>query len=131
MSGMRKLLWLVVLSTVLVPVHAAPQTPQATLLSQTQGLQLMRIALSAEVQIASRSQGRFGSFADIAGQNSELAAFTRVNAIDSTLGRYRLRLIVTDDGRHFQVTLTPESGCLISWFSDDRNIIYVGSPLGC
>ena len=49
----------------------------------------------------------------------------------ATVKDHRLLLITSADGKHYSVSLVPESGCDTAAFSQDPGIIYTAKPLGC
>ena len=48
-----------------------------------------------------------------------------------TLKGYRLSVVVSADGKHYQLSLRPPSGCGVAYFTSDSGVIYEGKGLGC
>jgi len=108
------------------PAQPAPANPNV--LSEAEGLRTMRTVLSDEI-----SKGRAGyrSLSELVEGLPTLGASTAADGTTAALKGYRLRLTVSEDRKHFQASLTPETGCGTSWFGNDQSLIYVGRPLGC
>jgi hypothetical protein len=113
----------------LASVPAPPQ--DAAVLSEDDGLQTMRRLIAA--QLDGRPEGERYSTLSI-GLLRRLPTVQSAPHIDPdtvSFKGYRLRMTLSADGRHFQTSLTPESGCGTSWFSDERGVIYVGRANRC
>jgi hypothetical protein len=59
-----------------------------------------------------------------------------MDVLDSSsarIGNYLVRITASDDKKHFQVSLEPADSrtCSPALFGDDREIIYLGTALGC
>ena len=97
--------------------------------TETNGLLLIRTAMTVQ---ANKPYGK-GSFGSI----SELVSSLRlrdVNIIDSEQAQvpgFTLRLSRSQDRKHYQIALTPLSGCGTAWFGSEANVIYTGKALGC
>jgi hypothetical protein len=79
----------------------------------------------------SKWQPGFRSLPELVAGLPALGAVMTADGTAATLKGYHLRLIVSGDKRHFQVSLTPDRGCGTSWFASDLSVAYVGRPLGC
>jgi hypothetical protein len=92
------------------------------------GLRTMRMAMSVQ---ANRPFGKAGyaSAAQVA-KALELTG-TQVDSERFDFGPYRLMVSVSADKKHFQMSLTPISGCDEAWFGTEANTIYTGKALGC
>jgi hypothetical protein len=45
---------------------------------------------------------------------------------------YTIRMTRTADRQRFEISIVPNGGaCAISWFSNEKNVIYAGHALGC
>ena len=114
-------------------LHVAQTGAQepADQLSPRQALGLMRTFNTAQAQ-AKFKTGRYDSLEGLlkAGYLSpkQLAA-----SDDSTAAvkNYKLALVVSADGLHYQVSLRPAQACGYSLFSSEAAVIYEGYGLGC
>jgi hypothetical protein len=108
-------------------------------LSREQGLTIVRVVVSAEVELRASGNG-WGDLSDVVrvGNMQRGEALPPAKIVDSstaTVLDYTLRLTRSDDKKHLQVSLTPTVTKLgdnrISWFSLDQTewIIYTGQPI--
>ena len=108
---------------------AARSSQDQSVLSEQEGLRTMRMLLSAQL---SRPAGE--TYVPLADALRYVESVPRPAQSDSDavgFKGYRLRMTLSADGRHFQTSLTPESGCGKSWFSNEQGVIYVGRALDC
>jgi hypothetical protein len=99
------------------------------------GVLVMRLVMSAEVQLAASGRDtpvRFRSLADVIA-NGEVSALKRdVTVIDSEDGLYKgYSLRVAAQGARYEASLTPDKGCGLAFFVNEKNVIYTGRGLGC
>jgi hypothetical protein len=121
-------------------------------LSREDGLRVMRGVLTLEVAVHNGARGTESEWGDLAQvvkvSDSDSAAWkpldgprTKTRLVDvvvdsttATVFDYTLRLTRSDDKKHFQLSLTPTvtnaSDPRLSWFADDRLLIYTGKPIG-
>ncbi|MGH9411996.1 MAG: hypothetical protein ACRD1V_21375 [Vicinamibacterales bacterium] len=62
---------------------------------------------------------------------SALPAITIKDTISASVLDYSLRIIRSEDKKHYAATLTPVARCGPAFSLDDRGVIYTGKPLGC
>jgi hypothetical protein len=107
-------------------------------LSRDQGLMITRIVMG----IAGNSSVRWRDLTDVmkwttdSGSTYYLRDLATAKTVDSSTVAvldYTLRLTRSDDNKRYQISLTttapkPDDDRL-SWFSDDRGVIYTGKPL--
>jgi hypothetical protein len=112
-------------------------------LSRAQGLMITRMVLSTEAALSRSGSGspEWRSLSEImksaTDPNSgfyirDLSAAKVIDSSTLTVLDYTLQLTRSDDNEHFQFSLTPtgpKDDDRLSWFSDDRAIIYTGKPL--
>ena len=96
--------------------------------SDVDGLRTMRMAMSVQANKPFGSAG-YGSVADVA-KALQLTG-TKVDSERFDFGPYRLMVSVSADKRHYQMSLTPLTGCDAAWFGNETNQIYTGKALGC
>ena len=48
-----------------------------------------------------------------------------------TLKGYKLSIVASADGKHYQLSLRPASGCGVAYFTSESGLIYEGKGLGC
>jgi hypothetical protein len=111
-----------------------------------QGVHVMRVVASAEAAVAaSRGQARdrrpeqngYGTLAetlDVIQRDSAVGSLPGVTIVDTTSASmldYTLQITRSEDRSHYSATLTPVKGCGLSFFTDDRNVIYTGKSIGC
>jgi hypothetical protein len=53
------------------------------------------------------------------------------NGDDATYMGQIVRVLVSADGQRYQVQLVPPSGCGVSFFTDERGLIFEGKVIGC
>jgi len=109
---------------------AAAQSPQDQPgLSEQEGLRTMRVLLSAQL---SRPAGEtYVPLVDALRYVPGVPRPAQTDAGTVAFKGYLLRMTLSADRRHFQASLTPESGCGKSWFSNEQGLIYVGRVLDC
>jgi hypothetical protein len=112
-------------------------------LSRAQGLMITRMVNSTEaaMSVHGDSSPEWRSLSEVmtwaTDPNSgfyipDLSATTVVDSSTVTVLDYTLQLTRSDDKKHYQFSLTPtapKDDDRLSWFSDDRAIIYTGKPL--
>ena len=78
--------------------------------------------------------GRYGSLGDILRKDGSLPLQREIILSDDSSGSvrdYKLSVVVSGDGRRYQVSLRPAAGCGIAFFSGESGVIYEGRGLGC
>jgi len=93
------------------------------------GVRVMRMAMSVQ---ANKPYGKNGyaSISEVM-TSIHLDTATVMDADTIQVGAYTLRVSRSDDRKHFQMALTPVSGCGTAWFGSEANVIYTGKALGC
>jgi hypothetical protein len=120
---------LVFVSALSIPVLSKRQEA-GSMLSSKQALALIRTTNSTEHTIKFKNSS-FGSLEEVM-KLSRLDRDLVVNDSSSaTVKDYRLAIVASPDGQHYQVSLRPVSGCAPAFFSDEAGVIYQGSGLGC
>ena len=135
---MQRMLIVALLATTPIAFSSGAARAQESL-SREQGLTIVRVVVSAEVELRASGNG-WGDLSDVVrvGNLQRGEAFPPAKIVDSstaTVLDYTLRLTRSDDKKHLQVSLTPTVAKLgdnrISWFSLDQTewIIYTGQPI--
>ena len=118
------------IGTVAVPVIQDSQNQ----LSSRQALSLVRTINTVQA-IIKRSRSNYGSLQDVVKQEgSQLDKSLSIISSDgssATVKDYRLSLVASADGQHYQISMHPISGCGVSFFTNESGVIYQGKALGC
>lgn len=102
-------------------------------MTREQVLKLVRTLVTAETEIR-LSEGHFVSLDKLTEQARWRRALTGITMSDHSSGafnNYKLFVVASGDGQHFQVSVMPQSGCGLSMFSNEAAVIYEGLALGC
>ena len=117
------------IGTVAVPVIQDSQNQ----LSSRQALSLVRTINTVQA-IIKRSRSNYGSLQDVVKPEFQLDKSLSIISSDgssATVKDYRLSLVESADGQHYQISLHPISGCGVSFFTNESGVIYQGKALGC
>ena len=125
------------LATILLSVFAVAG-PHRTARTLPEGsgdpvLRLIRMVGTTEAEF-SASEGGYVSLAALLKHRNFRGYASKLELIDSTsakTGGYILSVIPSADGKRFQVSLVPEQGCGVAYFSSENYLIYQGKGLGC
>ena len=123
---------LAMVSVITIPVVKTHSRAMSDQLSSNEALTLIR-ALST---IEAEKKGAEQSFVSL---QKLLPCVTQrqlqeINAVDThsaTIRDYRLSVVPSADGQHFELSLVPKSGCGYSLFTNDSFVIYEAKALGC
>lgn len=102
-------------------------------LSSREALSLIRTMNSTEHSFKIKSSS-FGSLEDVIkyGQlDRTKPEIVLSDGNSGTLKDYQLSVVASSDGRHYQISLRPSSGCGASFFTNESSVIYQGQALGC
>ena len=113
--------------------HAAQTTaqPDAVLLSHGQALGLVRTFNTAQAMLKTTA-GKYGSLEDLLKVNYlSRKQFAMTDDFAAGVKDYKLAVVVSSDGQHYQVSLRPVLDCGYALFSSDAAIIYEGAGIGC
>jgi hypothetical protein len=104
-------------------------------LSSKQALNLVRTIASVEATIKIK-RSSYGSIQDAIAFGQSYGDFKdiAISATDSssaTMKDYRISLVASADGQHFQISMRPILGCGVSFFTNESGVIYQGNALGC
>jgi len=117
-------------------VFAVPRLQESKdQLSSRQALNLVRTIASVEATIKMK-RSSYGSIQDAIAFGQSYGDFkdVAISSTDSssaTVKDYRISLVASADGQHFQVSLRPISGCGLGFFTNESGVIYQGNALGC
>jgi hypothetical protein len=108
----------------------APQTAQAEL-PTLDGPRIMRMVLTMQANRPFGSAG-YGALSDILPLVPDVDnEATIVDDQTASLRGYTIRLTRSADRKTFELTITQPGRCATGWFSNEKNVIYAGLPLGC
>jgi hypothetical protein len=114
-------------------VVAVPRFQEAKdQLSAKQALALVRTLNSSEATMKLKDSS-YGSLRDVMKLErlDQRYGFDWVDNSSATVKDYRLSVVTAADGKHYQISLHPSSGCGVSFFSNESGVIYQGNALGC
>ena len=87
----------------------------------------MRTVNTTEAQIK-MTTGAYGGLRDVISERSfspGTAGTPAAQGADgATVKGYRLAVVRSDDGQHYQASVTPMSGGGAAWFTDERGLIF-------
>ena len=94
------------------------------------------VTLMRAINTAENAQRRSGGYAPLEQLVShpmmgKVAPNVVINGSGATYLGQTVRLLVSNDGQHYQAALVPPSGCGIAFFSDERGLIFSGKVLDC
>ena len=128
---LHSLLAIVALAGLMAVALSARQDVTATLTPQ-EGIRLMRAVNTTEVQIKSGT-GAYGALADVIAHRTFSPGSAGAPALQGTdvalVQSYRLVLVRSANGEHYQAAMTPASGGGTAWFTDERGMIFLGQSL--
>jgi hypothetical protein len=111
----------------------APQAPAQETLTKEGGARVMRMILTMQANTPYGPKTSYGTLKEILPLLPDVQRDATV--IDEHTASYRgytIRMTRTADRQRFEISIVPNSGaCAISWFSNEKNVIYVGQALGC
>jgi hypothetical protein len=108
-----------------------PVVDSASQLSEDQALGVVRTIGAAEATM-NASYGKYGSLNDLIKANYiEFSdGFTMKDDNSGILKNYRLSIVPSPDGKHFQLSMTSTAACDTSVFTNESFAIYNGKPIG-
>jgi type II secretory pathway pseudopilin PulG len=101
-------------------------------LSSKDALALVR-SLNSRQATFKLSHSTYGSLQDVVmlGHLDKSFSITSGDSSSATVNDYRVSIVVSSDGLHYQLSMHPDSGCGASFFTNESGVIYQGSALGC
>jgi len=102
-------------------------------LSSTEALSLVRALSTTEAEKKETEQS-FVSLQKLLQHRVMQRRLQEINVLDAhsaTIRDYRLSVVPSADGQHFQLSLVPKSGCGYSLFTNESFVIYEAKALGC
>jgi|SRR5690349_526638 len=109
------------------------QTAQSTHESLPVAIDIVRQINTAEVEFNAR-HGAFASWEELHRSPDEQKRWQslQVSAGPEIFPGWKLRLVIARDGQSFDLSLTTaQDKCGLTFFSDDRGVIYEGRAIGC
>ncbi len=103
-----------------------------TSLTEADGLRIVMLATGSEIARRSKPSVHLTSIDTVVISAKQLGLPIRaVDSESASVFDYTLRIMRSEDGRHFQVGLSPVKGCGTAWFASD-GVVYVGRAVaGC
>jgi hypothetical protein len=114
-------------------VVAVPRFQQSRdQLSEKRALNLVRTLNSAEATLKAKVSA-YGSLQDLMKLErlDQSYGFEWVDNSSAGVKDYRVSVVAAADGKHYQISMHPSSGCGVSFFSNESGVIYQGNALGC
>ena len=100
-------------------------------LAPRRALGLLRTFNTAQAMMKN-GKGHYGSIKDLVAVGYlDPKQFADAEESAAKVKDYKLSLVVSADGQHYQVSLRPAAGCGYALFSSDAAVIYEGNGLGC
>ncbi len=121
------------LSVVTIPVVKTRSQAMSNQLSSTEALSLVRALSTTEAEKKETEQS-FVSLQKLLQHRVMQRRLQEINVLDAhsaTIRDYRLSVVPSADGQHFQLSLVPKSGCGYSLFTNESFVIYEAKALGC
>ena len=108
----------------------APQTAQSEM-QPLDGPMIMRVVLTMQANRPFGAAG-YGTLSEVLALTPGLAGqATVIDEQTASLHGYTIRMTRSIDRKTFELTLTQPGRCATGWFSNEKNVIYAGLPLGC
>ncbi len=120
---------LVFVSAFCIPALSKRQEAGSAL-STRQALALIRTTNSTEHTIKLKTSS-FASLEEVIKLSRLDGDLVLNDSSSAKVKDYRLAIVASPDGQHYQVSLRPVSGCAPAFFSDEAGVIYQGNGLGC
>lgn len=124
---------LAVLSGVTIPIVKTHSQAMSNQLSSSEALTLVR-ALSTTEAEKKQTEQSFVSLQNLVQHRALQRRAQEINVLDAnsaTIRDYKLSVVPSADGQHFQLSLAPKSGCGYSLFTNETFVIYEAKALGC
>jgi hypothetical protein len=127
-----RIFWLVTITTVSFSFGQAGTPDKPSKMSDQEAVTLMRVINTAEAELFFRTKSyvSLDRLLEHRSLKSHEAEFELSDETSGTVRGYRLSVIASPDGKHYQAALIPTE-CQIAWFSDEVAIIYPGRASGC
>lgn len=124
---------LAVFSGITIPVLNSHSQAMTNQLTANEAMNLVRIISTIEGEMKATEQS-FVSLQKVLQHRvmqSRLQGISVVDIDSATIKDYRLSVVPSADGQHFQLSLVPKSGCGYSLFTNETFVIYEAKALGC
>lgn len=124
---------LVALSGVTIPIVKTHTQATPTQLSSAEALSIVRLLSTAEAENRTTEQS-FVSLEKLLQHRAMQRHLPEITVLDShtaNIRDYKLSVVPSPDGQHFQLSLAPKSGCGYSLFTNESFVIYEAKALGC
>jgi hypothetical protein len=124
---------LATLSVVTIPVVKTHSQAASAQFSPAEALGLVRAISTAEAE-KKATEHTFVSLETLyqhRGMQKRLEGISVLDANSAATNDYILSVVPSSDGQHFQLSLTPKSGCGYSLFTNESFVIYEAKALGC
>lgn len=121
------------LSGITIPIVKTHSQALADQLSSNEALSLVRALSTTEAEKKATEQS-FVSLQKLLQHRVMQRRLPEINVLDThsaTIRDYKLSVVPSADGQHFQLSLVPKSGCGYSLFTNESFVIYEAKALGC
>jgi len=130
---MLSLAVVVTLCGVTIPIVDTHSQTKPDQLSTAEALTLVRAFSTAEAEKKQTEQG-FVSLPKLMQDGTLQRRLQEISVLDAhtaTIRDYRLSVVPSADGEHYQLSLAPKSGCGYTLFTNESFVIYEAKALGC
>jgi len=124
---------LAALSGITIPLVKTHSQAVSDQLSSNEALSLVRALSTIEGEKKATEQS-FVSLQKLLQHRVMQRRLQEINVLDThsaTIRDYKLSVVPSADGQHFQLSLVPKSGCGYSLFTNESFVIYEAKALGC
>jgi Tfp pilus assembly protein PilE len=124
---------LAVLSGITIPILNTHSQAMTNQLTSSEAINLVRMISTIEGEKKATEQS-FVSLQKLLQHRVMQSRLQEINVVDvdsATIKGYRLSVVPSADGQHFQLSLVPKSGCGYSLFTNESFVIYEAKALGC
>src|SRR5262245_11986458 len=121
------------LSAITIPVIQTRSQAMSDQLSPGEALTLMRVLSTTEAEKKQKEQS-YVTLQKLLERRLPQRRLQEIHLLDgnsATILDYRLSVVTSGDGQHFQISLVPKSGCGYSLFTNESIVIYEAKALGC
>jgi hypothetical protein len=124
---------LAVLSGITIPILQTRSQAMTNQLAASEAVNLVRLISTIEGEKKATEQS-FVSLQKLLQHRVMQSRLREINIVDvdsATIKDYRLSVVPSADGQHFQLSLVPKSGCGYSLFTNESFVIHEAKAPGC
>jgi hypothetical protein len=124
---------LAVLSGITIPILQTRSQAMTNQLAASEAVNLVRLISTIEGEKKATEQS-FVSLQKLLQHRVMQSRLREINIVDvdsATIKDYRLSVVPSADGQHFELSLVPKSGCGYSLFTNESFVIHEAKAPGC